>query len=292
MTYRKPLLSLISLLFFSLTACEKFSGSQEVPAYISIDSIYLTTNYTNQGTSSHNITDAWIYVDDILIGDFQMPARVPALFTGIHTVTILPGIKKNGIASTRVDYLFYAPIVNKVKMAPDSTTNLKTQKTVYASSAKFVWLENFEGVAFSLDTTKRSAAAIQRTPTGSPYTFKDEGLHSGMVVLDSAHSFFECQSHDEYAIPMAPVYLEMNFNVNTTLTVGVIVYGISSLYQVPIINLNPTNNTWKKIYIDLTTSINAYSGYTYRVYLGAFHDSTSYSQNLILIDNFKILTNK
>ncbi|MEI6455566.1 MAG: hypothetical protein WCO93_04700 [bacterium] len=280
------------LLVISLTSCEKFSGDQEIPSYISIDSIYLTTNYTNQGTSSHNITDAWIYVDDIMIGDFELPARVPVLFSGTHTVTVIAGIKKNGIASTRVDYRFYQPIVKTLRLTPDSTTNLKVQKTVYMSSAKFVWLENFEGVAFTLDTTKRSSAAIERTPTGSPLAFKDEGLHSGMVVLDSAHSFFECQSHDEYPIPPAPVYLEMNFNINTTLTVGVVVYGLSSLYQVPIINLNPTNNLWKKIYIDLTTTINAYSGYTYRVYLGAFHDSTSNNQNLILFDNFKILTNK
>ncbi len=292
MIYRKPLPLLIYLSFITLTSCEKFSGDQEVPAYLSIDSIYLNTNYTNQGTKSHNITDAWIYVDDVLVGDFQMPARVPVLCNGVHTVTVLPGIKRDGIASTRVDYLFYAPIINKVRLTPDSTTNLKTQKTVYASSAKFVWLENFEGVAFTLDTTKRSSAAIQRTEAGSPLTFKDEGLHSGMIVLDSAHSFFECQSHDEYPIPAAPVYLEMNFNINTTLTVGVLVYGYSNLYQVPVINLNPTNNTWKKIYIDLSTSINSYGGYTYRVFLGAFRDSISSTQNLILIDNFKILTNK
>jgi hypothetical protein len=293
MTYRKPLplLSLLLLISLSQTSCEKFSGDQEIPAYISIDSIYITTSYTSQGTSSQNITDAWIYVDDYLIGAFQMPARVPVLFNGTHNVTVLPGIKKNGIASTRVSYQFYQPVTIKTRLTPDSTTKLKVMKTVYQNSTSFVWLENFEGVAISLDTTKRSLAFIQRTPTDSPLTFKDEGLHSAMVVLDSADSFFEAQSHDEYFLPYAPVYLEMNFNINTVLTVGVIVYGTTTLYQVPIINLNPTNNTWKKIYVDLSTSLNSYPGLTYRVYMGAFKEETA-EQNLLLFDNLKVLTLK
>jgi len=293
MIYRKPLPFLTFLLVISITqtSCEKFSGDQEIPAYINIDSIYLTTNFSSQGTNSQNITDAWIYVDDLLIGAFQMPARVPVLYNGIHTVTIFPGIKKNGIASTRVSYQYYQPITTKIRLTPDSTTKLKTLKTVYQNSTSFVWLENFEGVACTLDTTKRSSAYIQKTPADSPLTFKDEGIHSGMVVLDSAHSFFEAQSHDEYLIPLAPVYLEMNFNINTILTIGVIVYGSSNLYQVPIINLNPTNNSWKKIYIDLTTSLNAYSGMSYRVYMGTFKEEGA-EQNLLLLDNFKILTLK
>lgn len=293
MIYRKPLPFLSFLVIISLmqTSCEKFSGDQEIPAYLSIDSIYLTTNFSSQGTNSQNITDAWIYVDDVLIGAFQMPARVPVLYKGIHTVTVLPGIKRDGIASTRISYQYYQPITAKIRLTPDSTTKLNVLKTVYQSAASFVWLENFEGVAITLDTTKRSSAYIQRTPASSPLTFKDEGSHSGMVVLDSAHSFFEAQTHNEYQIPYAPVYLEMNFNINTILTVGVVVYGSTSLYQVPIINLNPTDNAWKKIYIDLSTSLNSYSGLTYRVYLGTFKEE-GVEQNLLLFDNFKILTMK
>jgi len=293
MIYRKalPFLSFLLILSLTQTSCEKFSGDQEIPAYLSIDSIYITTNFTSQGTNSQNITDAWIYVDDVLIGAFQMPLWVPVLSSGIHTVSVFPGIKKNGIAATRVPYQYYQPVITRTKLTPDSTTKLKVLKTVYQTAASFVWLESFEGVAFTLDTTKRSSAFIQRTPAGSPLTFKDEGLHSGMVVLDSAHDFFEAQTHDEYPIPSAPVYLEMNFNINTILTLGIIVYGITSLYQVPIINLNPTNNSWKKIYVDLTTSLNSYSGYTYRVYLGTFKEA-GVEQNLLLFDNFKILTLK
>ena len=292
--YRRTLPFIVFLFLFLLTqtSCEKFSGDQEIPAYISIDSIYITSNYSTQGTKSHNITDAWIYIDDQLIGAFQMPARVPVLYNGTHTVTVLPGIKENGIATTRVVYPFYQPITAKIKLTPDSTTKLKVMKTTYQAASKFVWMENFENsVAITLDTTAGSSAYIEQTPSGSPLTFKDEGVHSGMVVLDTARIFFECKTHNEYPIPSSAVYLEMNFNINTTLTVGVFIYGNTTLYQVPVVNLNPTNNTWKKIYIDLTTSLNSYYGSSFQVYLGAFLDEGA-EKNLLLFDNFKVLTYK
>jgi len=64
------------------------------------------------------------------------------------------------------------------------------------------------------------------------------------------------------------------------------------LYQTPIITLNPTEGQWKKIYIDLTTTLNAYTGMSsYRVYLYAFKDK-GLKQSTLLFDNFKIVTRK
>jgi hypothetical protein len=278
------------VLLAAATSCEKFSGDQSVPSYISVDSIYLTTDYYTQGTSSQRITDAWVYVDDEFLGTFELPAKLPVLQSGKHEVKIWPGIKRNGIAATRVSYEFYAPVVKQVTLGIDSTTLLGVLKTTYQPTASFVWKEDFENVSLSLDTTKRSSAFIQRTAAGTPFTF--EGIHSGMVVLDSAHDFIECQTHLEYLIPKAPVFLEMNFNLTNALVVGVFSYGGTSLYQTPIITLNPTNGQWKKIYIDLTTTLNAYAGMSsYRVYFSAFKDA-GMKQSTILFDNFKVITRK
>ena len=269
-------------------SCEKFSGDQTIPAYLSIDSIYLTTDYYSQGTASQKITDAWVTVDDEFIGAFELPAKFPVLKNGKHKVTVYPGVKKDGIAATRISYNFYSPIMKDVKFAPDSTSRIGILKTTYQSTALFPWREDFDQVGLSLDTTTRSTAWIQHTPVGSPLTF--EGNHSGLVVLDSLHDFFECQTHLEYVIPSAPVFLEMNFNTTNTLNVGVFTYGSTSLYQTPVITLLPTKGAWKKIYIDLTTTLNAYSGMlTYRVYLGTFKDA-GLKQSTILLDNFKVVT--
>ena len=273
-----------------LTSCEKFKGDQEVPGYLSIDSIYIYTDYSIQGSASHNITDAWVYVDGQLIGAFEMPARFPVLQNGIHKVTIMPGIKKNGIASTRTPYDFYMPINFNAKFGMDSVTKLNTLKTSYASNSNFLWKEDFEGTSIRLDTTNRSTVPVKVTPEGSPLTI--EGLHSAMMVTDTVHDFAEAQSHDEFVIPFAPVYLELNYNVNTILTVGVILTGPYSFIQMPVINLNVTNNRSKKIYIELTPALNSTSGIDhFRVYFGAFKEA-SLKQGVIILDNIKVITTK
>ncbi|MCX6268651.1 MAG: hypothetical protein NTW16_15070 [Bacteroidetes bacterium] len=278
----------LSFLLILASSCEKFSGDQTIPAYVSIDSICIKTDYYTQGTSSQRITDAWVYVDDYFLGAYELPARLPVLKSGKHNLKIFPGIKKNGIAATRVIYDFYRPISNDVILGLDSTTKAGVLQTTYQTSAVFVWKEDFEDVSLTLDTTSASIANLQRTPADSPLAF--EGVYSGMVILDSLNGFFECQTHAEYNIPAAPVFLELNFNTSNTIVVGLFTYGSTILYQTPIITLHPTNGQWKKIYIDLTTTLNAYSGMTaYRVYFSAHKDS-GLTQSRILLDNFKIVT--
>ena len=293
MIYRRilPALLILILSFLLLvqTSCEKFSGDQTVPAYLSIDSIYLQTDNGLQGTASQNITDAWVYVDDNLVGAFQMPARFPVLKEGKHNLTVIPGVKRDGIASTRITYPFYTSITQSVNFVPDSTISMSVLKTTYNSTTKFTWKEAFEDVAISLDTSTKSMVNIEETLPGSPLTY--EGVHSGIVQLDSAKNFFEIMTHNQYPIPNAPVYLEMNFNTNSTFQAGVIIYTTDYvLYQTPILNLAPTNGKWKKIYIDLTTTLNSYANSTnYKVYFGGYKDS-GITNATILLDNFKIVT--
>ncbi|NCA75329.1 MAG: hypothetical protein EOM90_03255 [Alphaproteobacteria bacterium] len=281
---------LLILLLTGATSCEKFKGDQTIPAYLKIDSIYLSTEYYAQGTASHQITDAWVYIDDYSMGAFELPAKLPALYQGKHKVMIWPGIKRDGIGATRTVYEFYSPITREVTFTEDSTSSMGVLKTTYQSTTLFSWKEDFESISVSLDTTDRSLTAIRLTAPGSPDTF--EGNHSGWVVLDTANNFFECQSHEEYAIPASTVYLELNFNISNSMIVGVFTYSDLMVYQSPIITLNPTNDTWKKIYIDLTTTLNAYSGMkTFRVYLYTFLDS-GLEKSTLLFDNFKVVTRK
>jgi hypothetical protein len=275
-------------LFLTQTSCEKFSGSQTIPAYLKIDSISLQTDYSSQGTARHAITDAWVYIDGQLIGTFQLPARFPVLAQGTHGLSVLPGIKQNGIAATRVSYPFYNAIPKTINLVPDKTLDLGTLKTTYSSKTKFVWKEDFDDPAVTLDTTNVATMRIQQTPAGSPLTF--EGEHSAQVNLDTVGSTFEAISHSTFPIPSSAVYLEMNFNINAALLVGVeiTIYGLPT--QVPIITLNPTNNVWKKVYIDLTTTLNAYTGATaYRVYY-YLENTTKGDHYQILLDNIKVLS--
>ena len=167
---------------------------------------------------------------------------------------------------------------------------MKIIKTTYASNSSFLWKEDFEGTSIKLDSTNRSTVPVKVTPGGSPLTI--EGLHSAIMVTDTVNNFAEAQSHDEFIIPYAPVYLELNYNINTIVTVGVIMTGPSVYIQMPILNLNVTNNKAKKIYIDLTPALNSSSGTNlFRVYFGAFADA-SLKQGIIILDNIKVVSTK
>jgi hypothetical protein len=290
MAYRRYLqvifLSILFFLMLSLTTCEKFSGDQTVPAYLSIDSICLTTTST-QGSESQNITDAWVYVGSNFIGAFELPAKFPVLKQGKQSIQVFAGIKKNGIATTRAAYPFYSSIDKTLELSPDSTTRVPLTCVKYETNTKFLWMENFEGASISLDTTPRSAAAIVKTPLGSGLAF--EGDHSGLVVLDTSKSSLEMASHSGYTIPRQPVFLEMNFDLENPLVVGVIIYVNYSIVQFPVMTLNNTGGKWKKIYIDLTDALNAYSGASgFKVYYSATLDGLT--PRKILLDNIKLVT--
>lgn len=95
------------LLEFFVWGCSKSKIEADIPAYLSIDSVFVNTNYQTQGSASHKITDIWVYLNDDFIGAFELPVKIPILKQGNHKITIKAGIKVNGIANTRTAYPFY-----------------------------------------------------------------------------------------------------------------------------------------------------------------------------------------
>jgi hypothetical protein len=103
-------LLLQALVFSMITSCDKFEGDQTIPSYLAIDTIFLeNNNLIEEGELTHNFTDVWVYVDDQLIGAFELPAVVPVLVTGYHKLALYAGIKLNAISGTRVQHPFVQP---------------------------------------------------------------------------------------------------------------------------------------------------------------------------------------
>ena len=110
----KKITYLILLLFF--VSCKKESADT-IPAYIQIDDIEL-----EEENITSNITDAWVYIDGVNKGVYELPAHFPVLNDGAVEVRIYAGIKDNGIASQRVTYPFYHSDTSSIKLTIDSTT--------------------------------------------------------------------------------------------------------------------------------------------------------------------------
>lgn len=279
-------------LFFTfilfLTSCDFFDPEEKIPAYIHIESIeFSTEGHSEYGSSSSNITDAWVYVDDQLVGAFELPATFPVLMEGAHTVKVKPGIKLNGIAESRAINPFYSVYTTTVNLIPDSTITLAPISNYY-DEVFFPWKEDFEEGGVSLEKTGRSDTTINKTPANDPKVF--EGTYSGIINLDATHDFFECKTSSSYVLPKtgSPVFLEMNYKNNVEFSVGIFANSTGTSIQHDLLVLNPTD-TWKKIYINLTGRVSEEtSANNFQIFFGC-QKPDNVANGEILLDNIKLL---
>ncbi|OQC61943.1 MAG: hypothetical protein BWX51_00084 [Bacteroidetes bacterium ADurb.Bin012] len=291
-------LDIFCLILFSIAflSCEDFEGEQTIPAYLKIDSIALKIVSPSQGSASSKITDAWVYIDEQLIGAFELPATIPLLYTGKHRLTIIPGIRMDGMVQLRAYYPLYNQIRREIFLSPDSVTIIKgnlingknTIYTTYKDLVQFSWSENFEDENLALDTTKKSNVNFMLTPEDDPATF--EGLHSGKIILTLTDTIFEAMTSEAISLPRngSPVFLEMNYRCTNTFTFGIIALGSDQYIQSPILDLNPSAS-WNKIYINLTPNVSSSDdALKFKLFWGAMLD-IGQEQTEIYFDNMKLV---
>lgn len=279
------ILLLLAILLLVLPSCEIINPEEEIPAYIHISSFDLKTAF-DEGTDSHNITDVWVYVDQDIQGIYELPVSFPLLASGEHTITVRPGIKINGIASTRIYYPFYNSLDYTVELVPGETDTI-SPKTSYQDEVIFEWLEGFENPGISMELLSSSDTNIDKT---SDPALVFEGDFSGVIRLNEDNKLFEAMSIGAYELPggLTPSYLEMNFRTNNRVVVGLVANGVGETKILDILVLNPTDD-WKKIYVNLGATVSRQSGIVdYSIYLRAYLDD-GVEEAEILIDNLKLI---
>ena len=83
--------SVILTLTFFLAACAK---SDNVPAFVEIEGASLVTS-TGQGGATIKAADAWVTLDEQLIGVWELPARIPVLGEGARSLGLELAVKRN-----------------------------------------------------------------------------------------------------------------------------------------------------------------------------------------------------
>jgi len=306
-----PPIALIFILSI-LGSCQKFEGDQTVPAYIRIDTIIIETNYEEEGAPTSNITDAWVYINNVAIGAYELPAVFPVLANGLTEVRVDPGIKLNGIAALRSPYPFYQPVIQNVMLVEGEEVNLNTDTlfydgeevpytmtTGYYDNLEFVWMEDFEDPSLSLDSTSKSLTDITRTsPANNPEAFlTDYSKYSGLMILTTDKWLIDVAtnvgSEEGFVLPKLgqPVFLEVDFKNNNYFTAGFYANEQAQIIQNPVVNMNPTS-TWKKIYINLTPGVSSQvNAIDYNIFFGSTKEA-AVDEPRILIDNVKLIHRK
>jgi hypothetical protein len=282
-------LVLFAFVLATLTGCYKFEGNQTVPAYLSIDTILFNTYYPEQGSESHKITDVWVYVNDNIVGAYELPATFPVLASGLNELELRPGIKLNGISSTRVPYPFYEPIVyDDFNFVVDTTLNVTNPSTGYYSNLVFAWMEDFEEAGITIEENPASDTTIVRVireDSPDPST-----KYAGAIFLTEDNPVYSAATYNAY--PMlkqgSPVLMELDWKSDNYLHTGLLIREPTGYVKVPLLTINRSAE-WNKIYVNLGPNLSLHpQASEYRVYFEAGLDSDK-AQSTIFLDNIKII---
>lgn len=281
MTRNSTLLILLSLAFLSLAtiSCKKFEGGQTTPSFIHIDSVSVSGDYFVYGATTHKITDAWVYVDDQLVGVYELPSTFPVLKKGLHKVSVYGGIKVDGRSTARNPYPFYKPLVyERLNLVEDSIINLQPVLNYYpiGDGVNFAWSEDFENTNTLLKDLGSDTSAIRIT--GHEAWHSVNSYWSGKVELPPDSLDFTLVNSEEldfYSDFPNGVYcmLEMDYNCNDAFFVGVMYYENYQLQRHPLLQIQPTDTVnavpqrWNKIYINIGPFMNEHVNASYfRIY--------------------------
>lgn len=246
-------MGLFTVVFYSC----KPEDDETIPAFIRIDTTRTDLDYNSQGSNSHNFTEAWFYVDGQLQGIYEVPALFPALETGTRTITVRPGIKRDGIAATRVDH----PHFENWEMTGAEIKSLDTlsiQPTFKLRSGTRVWYEDFEEEGFKLSNTDGADTNLVRiTNTNDVF----EGTGSGYAFIERPDEVFAVETRENFRFTLgSPVFLELDYKIEGFLSVKLIAHLPNEDISNDVLFILPKRNEtgeaeWSKIYVNLSTQI-------------------------------------
>ncbi len=283
-----PFLSvLLSIAFLSGPSCDVINPPEVIPAYIRIDTILLTGSPGSQGFLSHNISDAWIIVNnETSYAAYELPVVFPVFEQGQTTITVSAGIRRNGISNAREPYPLFQFYEVQRNLAPLDTVVLMPEVR-YQDDAVFQLLENFEtGNNFTETLESTGSFALVSDPSK---VF--EGNLSAQILLSADGQRMDIRSSEE-VLPdenLRPVYLEIDYRCNQSFEVwvrSIPVFGGAPISSY-IISLSPKED-WNKIYVYLTDQLGLLDDAVYQVSIQASKDP-EVEEGEILLDNIKLI---
>lgn len=276
---------------FLILSCVKNNPD---PSWIEVKEWTLESNPNAtqiQGEMTHNITDACVFVDEKIIGIFEVPFKIPILKSGSANIKIYPVIKNNGISATKKIYPFLQYYELNTVLEKNKTVTI-TPTTRYNNDTKF-WIEDFEDATIKIENDPTSTVQIL---SGSESSILKYGNFYGRVTLNSTDSLWLAYTNGKLDLPKGgkEVYLEIDYYNTNSVTTGLIVVTSNGVSNNPNIQLNkqdPSEIRWKKIYIDLKEMVSYSTTANYfEVSFKALYDA-GISPSDIYLDNIKLVYN-
>jgi hypothetical protein len=275
-----------------LPGCKPKYNEAEIPAYIRINKVALSTNYAYEGDAFQNISDCWVSVNEQTLGAYEFPVSIPVLESGRQLVSISAGVKENGITNTRDIYPFFSSIDTNLVLARAKVDTLKTLVFHYKKQTKFPLLERFEGRSKLITAGPGNSAIINDSSRNVQPGFGGTLCLGAMLTPDAPSlSLTSSTTHPYYFTQGKACWAEVSYNIETPITIGLYVVTPSgNFHSRDIVLANTTNGAWKKIYVNFTTLVaeeETGSSFTFYIYADKANGSQT---DHIYLDNIKILT--
>jgi hypothetical protein len=283
----KSLLGIVSTVLL-LTGCVKNNPD---PAWLEVTEWTLLENQdliNIEGELSHNFSDAWVYVNDQIIGVFEVPFKIPILKSGTCNIKLYPTIRVNGIAATKKIYPFVDKYEINAELIQNKTLTINPV-TKYNSYSKF-WIEDFEDAAIKINTDPTSADTM--IVGTDPLIMKWNRY--GITTLDAVDTNWVAYTTQELALPKGQeVFMEIDYYNTNAVVTGVIALSSSAAPKnnenIQLNKQAPSSVKWKKMYIDLKEIVSNSSGAN--SFLMSFQAKLDEgdSDGFIVLDNIKVV---
>lgn len=229
------------LMLCCISACDIANPVEALPTYLKIERFEFSTS-PKQGTASEQITDVWVFVNDLSLGIYELPATIPSLDVGNQNVTIFPVIRENGVRSTPIIYPFYNRFETNVDLIVGETVTIQPT-TTYVNNAIFELVEDFNSTGHLLSGGDANAVTVV------------DGFGEILLGTEATIEFTSTRTLLDLPINNGlAVFVEFDYKTNVEFEVGLV--GLdpsttnpvnSTIYNVVLCPIN----RWNKIYINM-----------------------------------------
>lgn len=281
-------LAIILMLF----ACK--GKDEAIPAYIHVDSVTVTASGL-QGNRVHDITAVQVFVDGDMLGVFELPATIPALYSGKHTVSFIAVTFINGSLSQRAVYSPLTIASAEATFTPGKVTTLNTINFVYRTSTNFLWTEDFEDANSTLIMSHAEAAdssKIQTVPfeLRGNYTGNTKAMVIKMKGADTA-KYIDMISFNTFSgLPVNGSPIHFEFDIKTPVNVQIALERINGAVHeyVPYLLVNGDDSRWKRFYLNMVEEIASQpASNTYKIYFTIRKPASVKNDVTVYIDNIR-----
>ncbi len=240
--------------------------------------------------ASQKFHDAWVYVDGKDRGTWELPCKIPIFSKDSANVQIFPGVKMNGVSTSRPRYPFTDGCTRKMHLEAGKIIPVTNIPVKYYSTIKLNLLENFEK-DYNSWFHSETADGVNFEHIRDP---QNPANKIGVISLkDSIEDFNVISENLHFDFVPSYVFLELDYKCDVEgaqIYVGMLIdkttTTVTSDEPLVVLNADPK---WKKIYVNLTQSVlrNQTNVSAYRVYFsGGRSDETPMNFSF---DNIKVI---